>query len=114
LLPRTTKESCILRSEPIGDGIDRTTRWRANRSVRDFRPAWSRRHGPGLSRTGYAAETRRRGQGAARRLRERSRSPRALSTRSRSARDAESPEHRGGVRARGRGYVLELVEGPTW
>jgi len=38
LLPRTTKESCILRSKPIGDGIDRTTGWRANRSVRDFRP----------------------------------------------------------------------------
>ena len=62
------------------------------------------------------AESRRRDQGPARAVRERSRSPRAVQARSAGARVAQSSAHRADLRPRGvpaalRALVMELVEG---
>ncbi len=68
--------------------------WQHDRAVPDPRQAWRRRHGRGVSRARHEAQSRRRDQGAARVVRGRCRSPRAVHARSEDARVAQSSEHR--------------------
>ncbi len=64
------------------------------------RAARRRRHGRGVPRAGHAARARRGDQGAAARVRGRSRAARALRARGEAARLAQPPEHRRDLRPR--------------
>ena len=93
------------RREPVESASPHApVRWHARRPLRHPRAARRGRHGRGVSRDGHQAEAPGRGEDPARSARGRPRPAGALSARSRSPRLAQSPTHRGHLRARRRPF----------